>query len=107
MEGLSVGRLVHFVIPMTCEHRPALVSRVIDSEVGMASLWVFPDHFRDTASEPFAIRAKHDPSANPSTWHWPERGDLASITPEAPTGGQPLKPPPVGDCFPPGEAPDA
>ena len=84
MEGLTEGRLVHFVMP-SHEHRPAIVVRVWDQLSGMVNLVVFTDGSNDVKKSEESY--SRDPSPvltiwetsrtysedpQPFTWHWIE-----------------------------------
>ena len=74
MEGLTVGRIVHYVAYGTPggeypagAHRAALVTEVLDADNGVCTLAVF---------NPTGIhwnRAIYSDTAAPGTWHWIER----------------------------------
>lgn len=87
MDGLTEGRIVHFVLP-NGEHRPAMVVRVFRQDDkapadGKCNLQVFLDGTNDTRTlvEPgmvsgFTLWATSkicDPSGAPGTWHWIEK----------------------------------
>jgi hypothetical protein len=73
MEGLQVGRIVHYVAYGTPggeyqagAHRAAIVTEVLDDQGGV-SLCIFNPtgmHFN---------RAGYSEEPKPGTWHWPER----------------------------------
>lgn len=46
MDGLTEGRIVHFVMP-NGEHRPAIVVKVWSKESGVSNLQVFTDGHND------------------------------------------------------------
>ena len=74
MEGLTVGRMVHYVAYGTPggeyqagAHRAAVVTEVRDSELGTCTLAVF---------NPTGIHwntARYSEGKEPGTWHWIER----------------------------------
>lgn len=74
MEGLTVGRMVHYVAYGTPggeyqagAHRAAIVAEVKDSERGLCTLLVINPtgvHFNP---------APYSEEAKPGTWHWIER----------------------------------
>ena len=83
MEGLSIGRVVHFVTHREDDNvveRPAIVTEVLDLEKGVVHLQVFKGP-HDGAGEPIdpetgdvvSAAVKHDPEKRAFTWHWPER----------------------------------
>lgn len=80
MEGLTVGRMVHYVeanVDRTAPHRAAIVTEVVDDAErvdgqagdGLVALTVFaPD------DEPCNVYARYDETGTRElTWHWPER----------------------------------
>jgi hypothetical protein len=78
MEGLGVGRIVHFVMPEGVV-RPAIVIRVWDKNVGDVNLQVFLDGDNDSAEGApagvkWASSRLYSESGEVGTWHWPERG---------------------------------
>ncbi len=81
MEGLTVGRMVHFVIPEKTrnagEHRAAIVVRVFDQNSGSANLHVFLDGSNDEAVVPqgnaWVTSVPYSEEPEPRTWHWIER----------------------------------
>lgn len=84
MEGLTEGRIVHYVLT-NGKHRPAIVVRVFESgrPQGLANLIVFSDGSNDAGvvsgnvSEQglfWATSAHYDPAGTVHhTWHWIER----------------------------------
>lgn len=97
MQGLTEGRIVHFVLPdgkSEGEHRPAIVVRVwAQSETeATVNLTVFTDHHNDydphksqTGNHPtdtylvggeygimWATSVQYDETKAPGTWHWIE-----------------------------------
>jgi hypothetical protein len=82
-KGLAIGRVVHFV-RSPGEHRPAIVTRVIDKETGIVNLNVFrdaEDHgalYPEQGASAIATVEYGIPGtdgAPTGTWHWPERED--------------------------------
>lgn len=86
MDGLSEGRIVHYVIPEgernAGEHRPAIVVRVWrvegkPQENGLCQLQVFfdgtNDGIPDTAPIKWRTSVTYDAGASGGTWHWIER----------------------------------
>lgn len=79
MEGVQIGRIVHFVSSEEVsseekEHLAAIIVKVNDGPTGLVNLHVFnngePDNIRDT----FTIRnVKYSTKNELYTWHWPER----------------------------------
>lgn len=87
MEGLSEGRIVHYVLS-NGEHRPAIVVRnwsnpEIPGSDGMVNLIVFSDGSNDSGAVSgnvseqglFWATSAHYGSEGTEhhTWHWPER----------------------------------
>lgn len=91
----SVGRIVHFVLP-NGEHRPAIITRVWDSEPrpgSLAQLQVFVDGSNDagqlTPHEALSVAGPYPTTVwrtsvhqdwenlAPGTWHAPERVEPA------------------------------
>lgn len=79
MEGLTEGRIVHFVMPSK-EHRPAIIVRVWNvtgSCDGYANLIVFVDGTNDV--KPFTTTLWEtsicfdDVEKRVGTWHWIEK----------------------------------
>jgi hypothetical protein len=87
MEGLTEGRIVHYVLREgrnAGEHRAALVVRVWRAngnppENGCANLQVFMDGTNDATPAGTAVwvdwktSVYYDESGKPGTWHWIER----------------------------------
>lgn len=84
MEGLTEGRIVHYVLS-NGEHRAAIVVRVFEpgKPLGLANLIVFSDGSNDrgavfgNVSEQglfWATSAHYDPEGTTHhTWHWIEK----------------------------------
>lgn len=69
MEGLVVGRIVHYT-DSKWGHQAAIVIRVLDKERGVVSL----NTFRPDTGATFLVPATvFGNEANEGTWHWPER----------------------------------
>lgn len=90
MEGLTVGRMVHYVLPSgpsQGEHRPAVIVHVFDHVNGMVNLQVFIDGLNDdpygTATDPVSggpaggvvwkTSVGFSEKKELGTWHWIER----------------------------------
>ncbi len=84
MEGLTEGRIVHFVLPdgySKGEHRPAIIVKVWPQmrESGTVNLLVFTDCTNDflagKASEGllWATSVHYSEQPEPRTWHWIEK----------------------------------
>lgn len=86
MDGLTEGRMVHFVMP-NGQHRSAIVVKVWHPN-GTANLTVFSDWTNDTHDLPNAFHNPDDIAhgmfwatsvqpdevdKKPGTWHWIER----------------------------------
>ena len=76
MQGLTEGRIVHFVLP-DGQHRAALVSRVWNDD-GVVNLHVFVDQANDRQIKAdngillqTSVTFSEEPQ--PGTWHWIER----------------------------------
>lgn len=88
MEGLTEGRIVHFVLPdgpHAGEHRPAIVVRVwrkgdgTPPDNGYSNLLVFLDGSNDAGASGearpllWATSIEYSEDPKPRTWHWIER----------------------------------
>ena len=92
MDGLAIGRIVHYVMP-DGKHRPAIVVNIW-GESGMSNLQVITDGSNDLPYTPEekekfsnfgmdadAVRHGHiwktsisfSEEPQPNTWHWPEK----------------------------------
>lgn len=86
--GLTEGRIVHYVMP-DGEHRPAIVVRVWDKDMGMVNLTVFPDWRNDSSGTDvngkqyimpgtcvngllWETSRLYSEGKEPYTWHWIE-----------------------------------
>lgn len=79
MDGLTEGRIVHYVVPdgrSQGEHRPAIVVKVWNKDSGMINLQVFTDSSNDGGAyaNPVVWRTSIGYSQEPllNTWHWIE-----------------------------------
>lgn len=78
MEGLTEGRIVHFVIPGG-QHRPAMVTRVWSKDTGYVTLNVFADQPNDTAwagGKNLVCETSvnfEESGTQERTWHWIEK----------------------------------
>lgn len=76
MEGLTEGRIVHYVVS-SGEHRPAIVTRVWNKTSGMATLNVFADQPNDTWAKGENVvcvtSVDYSEEHKPCTWHWIEK----------------------------------
>lgn len=76
MDGLAVGRVVHYVAYGTPKgefpvgvHRAAIVTEVEDADVGIVSLCVLnPTGMFFNSHLPY-----DETGSKPGSWHWPER----------------------------------
>lgn len=84
MEGLTEGRIVHYIMPGG-KHRPAIIVNVHDQETGSVNLQVFLDNLNDNAGMDFNV-SQHEAGLRwitsvlpdqdgkqDDTWHWIER----------------------------------
>jgi hypothetical protein len=71
-QSVTVGRIVHFIVGPSSEHRPAIVVRVVNAAMGKVDLQVFGDDRRDVRC---GVHFTEDvvPGESVGTWHWPER----------------------------------
>lgn len=75
MEGLTEGRIVHYVLS-NGERRPAIVVKVWSPSMGTANLCVFMDGHNDSkdgAMTRWVTSAMYSEDPKPDTWHWIER----------------------------------
>lgn len=82
MDGLTEGRIVHYVMT-TGEHRPAIVVKVWNKESGVVNLNVFTDWGNDMKSSDGSPLKSGDIWATSvlpdevekiiGTWHWIEK----------------------------------
>lgn len=76
MEGLTEGRIVHFVLE-NGEHRPAIVVKVWDKSTGYVNLQVFTDGSNDgeqyASGQYWATSIFPNEDHAPRTWHWIEK----------------------------------
>jgi hypothetical protein len=70
MEGLGIGRIVHF-IDERGETSAAIVTKVWNQETGCVNLTVFPD----SAEFPVTRETSRlfSEAREPNTWRWPPR----------------------------------
>lgn len=84
MDGLTEGRMVHYVLPhgrSQGEHRPAIVVKLCPPEwnyhEGTVQLQVFTDGTNDgeqyASGMCWATSVQYSESKEPGTWHWIER----------------------------------
>ena len=92
MDGLTEGRIVHYVMPLG-EHRPAIITKVWN-ENGLSNLSVFTDYSNDLPYTSDGEQKFHDyvirledvrhghvwktsisfaEDKTPNTWHWIEK----------------------------------
>ncbi len=81
MEGLTEGRIVHYVLP-SGSHRPAIVvnawKHVVEyRESGRVNLQVFTDFKNDgedyASGQYWATSVPYSETPEPGTWHWIEK----------------------------------
>jgi hypothetical protein len=70
MDGLTVGRMVHYV-RTTNIHEAATISEVIDKEKGIVVLHIFS--VRGATAVMIRSAIKYDEKMEPNTWHWIEK----------------------------------
>lgn len=78
MEGLTEGRIVHYVLqtgPSHGQHRPAMVVKVWDKAAGSVNLTVFADWSNDGVADSsyWATSVRYSEDHEPGTWHWIEK----------------------------------
>lgn len=88
MQGLTEGRIVHYVMPGG-EHRPAIIVKVWSKESGVVNMQVFTDSTNDynrklETLNPYNVEMKAGlawrtsispdlETQRPGTWHWIEQ----------------------------------
>ena len=73
MEGLTEGRIVHYVVSeKSGKHRAAIVVNIRDTQNGTCDLFVFSMP-QDERGGFFMVVAKHDDGNSIDTWHWIEK----------------------------------
>lgn len=71
IDGLTEGRIVHFIAPYSSLHFAAIVIRVTDKERGAVSLFVFSlPHERPGG---FSVELDVLPGTEGRGWHWIEK----------------------------------
>ena len=78
MEGLTEGRMVHYVLddgPSKGQHRPAVVVKVWSKDLGSVNLQVFTDGSNDGVPGGIMWVTSVTFSEEPllRTWHWIEK----------------------------------
>jgi hypothetical protein len=85
MEGLTEGRIVHYVLESgrsKGEHRPAIVVRDWKQENGLVQLQVFTDGTNDLIADfdgavgknvVWRTSVHYSEAKEPGTWHWIEK----------------------------------
>ena len=95
MDGLTEGRIVHYVLESgrsKGEHRPAIVVRNWNQENGLVQLQVFTDGWNDEFKDTHLVRigeqdtvvvisqntiwrtsVHYSENKEPGTWHWIEK----------------------------------
>jgi hypothetical protein len=71
MDGLTPGRMVHFVCGET--HRAAIMVNVSNQEKGLADLFVFSLPQDGRGGFLMATEVEFSEEPRDSTWHWIER----------------------------------
>jgi hypothetical protein len=77
--GLTIGRIVWYVLENSSAIRPAIVVHVWDSSMGLVNVQVFPDSDRDgTTNDRLTVplwrtSVPYDENKRVGSWHWPER----------------------------------
>jgi len=66
IQGLQVGRIIHFVQPSNEIHVAGIITSVSDEE--KITITLFGVNHTQTG-----LVAEHDPDGARGTWHWPER----------------------------------
>lgn len=81
MDGLTEGRIVHYVMT-NGEHRAAIVVKVWSKESGVSNLTVFTDWTNDMktsdgsplqSGDMWETSVLYSEEPKPGTWHWIER----------------------------------
>lgn len=72
MEGLTEGRIVHFVADSNV-HRAAIVVNVVSRESGLVDLFVFSMPQDGRGGFFMYPSTPYDESKNLDTWHWIEK----------------------------------
>jgi hypothetical protein len=93
MEGLTIGAIVHYVLPAgrsMGQHRAALVVNIWDPTTGAVDLAVFTDGSQDGQpyNQPVALftGVVYSATMENGTWHWLETWP-GPFPPEPPAGG--------------------
>jgi hypothetical protein len=79
MEGLTEGRIVHYVLPSgrnKGEHRAATVVRVWNKDKGLVNLIVHIDRTNDydyVMGDIWVTSIEYSEDPKPQTWHWIEK----------------------------------
>lgn len=74
MDGLTEGRIVHYVMP-NGNHRPAIVVKVwrIPTSPGMCNMMVFADPGDDGSGPQYSTSVLFSEEPKSNTWHWIEK----------------------------------
>jgi hypothetical protein len=73
MDGLTAGRIVHFVTEEGI-HLPSIVVKVWDKDSGVVNLSVFIDHSEYTGDAIWPrTSVPYSETPMPNTWHWIEK----------------------------------
>lgn len=72
MEGLGVGRVVHYAVDRETSFA-AIVTNVLNKEIGLVNLTVFRDLPGNDGAVFRALSRGFSEAGEPGTWHWPPR----------------------------------
>jgi hypothetical protein len=72
MDGLTEGRMVHFVVP-SGKHRAGIVLNVIDKKAGKVDLVVFSMPDDGLGGFLMNTNTEYSEEPKPGTWHWIEK----------------------------------
>lgn len=80
MDKPSIGRIVHYVLPVSKNagaHRPAIIVKINDDNAETVNLKVFTDGLNEGSAyitDTWVPDVEQDEEdADGGTWHWPER----------------------------------
>lgn len=77
MEGLTEGRIVHYVARKNADHAPALIVRVVDRDPVRVNLCVFASSTTQASRWGAPVQIENDvpysDAKEPFSWHWIER----------------------------------
>ncbi len=69
MDGLTVGRIIHYV-GVSPQCTAGIVTRILDKEKGIVNLTLFPDLEEPTVKDSIPYEEE---AQTPRSWHWPKR----------------------------------